>query len=109
MKSRTWPGGYRTGHCLSGFHQNCRFSIWSPGAGRYITCACKECDHNVEFQDDAEEEFFSDVDEQDPFVFEPGEQPKLFKPGIIIEDEDDEEEEEFFQQPEEEEEEEEFF
>ena len=104
MKSRTWPNGYRTGFCLSGFHERCKGGVWSP-VGGYILCRCKGCDHPVNFEEDAEEEFFSDVDEQDPFVFEPGEQPKLFKPALIIED-DEEEEEEFFQVDEEEEEEE---
>ena len=107
MRTRTWPGGYRTGHCLGGDHRRCKYSIWSPGAGKYVTCACKECDHEVAFDEEAEEEFFSDVDERDPFVFEPGEQPKVWKPGIIVDE--DEEEEEFFQPPDEEEEEEEFF
>lgn len=106
MRSSTWPGGYRTGFCLVGNHGTCKGGIWSPATGLYITCSCKDCTHPVTFDEDAEEEFFGEENERDPFIFSPGEKPKIFGGAIILED--DEEEEEFFQ-VEEEEEEEEFF
>ena len=104
MRTRNWPTGYRTGFCLTGSHNLCKNGVWNPATQTYLYCACKECDHPVQFQEDADEEFFGEEDEMDPFVFEPGERPAVFGGAVILDDE--EEEEEFFGVDEEEEEEE---
>jgi hypothetical protein len=76
VSNRSWPKGYRSGHCISDHHSRCRGGVFTPSGYHPCTCKCGH-PHIFEQAEEETEEFFGEAGtftEEGPFLLFPDEE-----------------------------------